>query len=95
MWVEMVKAHGLGNDFVVVDFRVNPMPAIWQANESAVAKRIADRRTGVGCDQLVTMHQTTPPASNAVAIRIFNSDGSEVSLFSHCVTNSCHPARLL
>jgi diaminopimelate epimerase len=64
------KMHGLGNDFVIVDardeaFEVTP----------ALAKAIADRRTGVGCDQLIVLE---PSDSADLRMRIWNSDGGEV-----------------
>jgi len=64
------KMHGLGNDFVVVDARAAPV-----AIDSARARAIADRREGIGCDQLILIE----PSDTADAkMRIFNSDGSEV-----------------
>src|SRR5256885_1833411 len=47
-----VKMHGLGNDFVVVDARAQAF-----ALDDAQAKAIADRHTGVGCDQLIIMER--------------------------------------
>ena len=67
-----IKMHGLGNDFVVIDARAEPF-----ALNDAEAKAIADRRAGVGCDQLLIME----PASNGAAdvfMRIRNHDGGEV-----------------
>ena len=63
--------HGLGNDFVIVESAV-PGP-IFNARQ---ARQIADRRWGVGCDQLITIE---PSANNAADIfmRIQNTDGSE------------------
>jgi diaminopimelate epimerase len=67
-----IKMHGLGNDFVVVDARRNTF-----ALDEAAARRIADRHTGVGCDQLIVIE--TPKAGMADAfMRIVNADGSEV-----------------
>jgi diaminopimelate epimerase len=64
------KMHGLGNDFVVIDARVQPLP-LGQADYA----RIADRRLGIGCDQLIVLE----PAGDADArMRIFNPDGGEV-----------------
>jgi len=67
-----IKMHGLGNDFVVVDARAEPF-----ALTEASARAIADRRRGVGCDQLIVME---PPANGAaeVFMRIRNADGGEV-----------------
>jgi diaminopimelate epimerase len=66
------KMHGLGNDFVVLDARARPMSL-----DPARARSIADRRTGIGCDQVIVI--APPQASGADArMRIFNPDGSEV-----------------
>ncbi len=69
--IHFSKMHGLGNDFVVIDAvnqTVLPTPA-W-------VKRLADRHTGIGFDQLLLVE---PASSNAADFRyrIFNSDGSE------------------
>jgi len=63
------KMHGLGNDFVVIDARdgvvsINP----------ARARAIADRRTGIGCDQLILV---APSSTADAAMQIWNNDGSE------------------
>jgi diaminopimelate epimerase len=71
MRVPFVKMHGLGNDFVVLDARVQSVPAI----DSALAAALADRHTGIGCDQLILLEPS--PAAD-FRMRIFNSDGSEV-----------------
>ena len=64
------KMHGLGNDFVIVDARSEPL-----SMTSQLAKAIANRRTGVGCDQLILLERS----DNAdLKMRIWNQDGSEV-----------------
>ena len=64
------KMHGLGNDFVVVDARAAPV-----AMDPARARAIADRREGIGCDQIILIE----PSDIADArMRIWNSDGGEV-----------------
>lgn len=68
--VNFVKMHGLGNDFVVLDARAQTIPAI----TPAIARAIADRRTGIGCDQLILLE---PDADADFRMRIFNADGSE------------------
>ncbi|MDH3792846.1 MAG: diaminopimelate epimerase, partial [Rhodospirillales bacterium] len=67
-----IKMHGLGNDFVVIDARREPFDL-----DDAQARTIADRRLGVGCDQLIVME---PAASSTadVFMRIRNADGGEV-----------------
>jgi diaminopimelate epimerase len=71
MRVPFVKMHGLGNDFVVLDGRVQMLPEI----DSALASALADRHTGIGCDQLIVLG---PSQIADFRMRIFNSDGSEV-----------------
>jgi diaminopimelate epimerase len=64
------KMHGLGNDFVVIDARVTSYRF-----SPAMLARIADRRFGIGCDQLIVLE----PSMKADAfMRIFNPDASEV-----------------
>lgn len=64
------KMHGLGNDFVVIDARTAPV-----AMPPARAKAIADRKTGIGCDQLIVLE---PSETADYKMRIFNADGGEV-----------------
>ncbi len=71
MLTEFLKMHGAGNDFMVLDARV-AAPALGQARIRA----LADRRTGIGWDQLVVLEAPTSQAAD-VAMRIFNLDGSE------------------
>lgn len=63
--------HGLGNDFVVIDARDRPV-----AIDGPRAQAIADRHTGIGCDQIILIG---PGADTDVSMRIWNADGSEVS----------------
>ncbi len=65
------KMHGLGNDFVVLDGRDHALPPIG----SAEAQKLADRRTGIGCDQLIVLE---PSDKAELRMRIFNADGGEV-----------------
>ncbi len=69
MLPEFHKMHGLGNDFVVIDARVMPLEMT-----TARAEAIANRHTGIGCDQLILLE---PSAVADVRMRIFNADGSE------------------
>lgn len=64
------KMHGLGNDFVIFDARREPLEI-----DAARVRAIADRRTGIGCDQLILLE---PSESADLRMRIFNSDGREV-----------------
>ncbi|PPR12341.1 MAG: Diaminopimelate epimerase [Alphaproteobacteria bacterium MarineAlpha11_Bin1] len=74
-----IKMHGLGNDFVIIDAR-SGKPAAGIMFSAAQAAAIADRRTGVGCDQLITIEDTPRKDSGGHAfIRIRNADGGEVN----------------
>ncbi len=78
-----VKMHGLGNDFVVFDFVRTEPPA--DADWACAARRLCDRRTGVGADGVVLV---LPSERATVRMRIFNSDGSEARMCgnaSRCV----------
>ncbi len=72
MEAPFLKMHGAGNDFVVFDERAAPLGLT-----PARAAAIANRRTGVGCDQFIVI-EPPPPGSTADAfMRIRNPDGSE------------------
>ena len=71
MRTPFIKMHGLGNDFVVLDARETPLPAI----SMKFSCSIADRHTGIGCDQIIVLE---PSDMQAFKMRIFNSDGGEV-----------------
>lgn len=64
------KMNGLGNDFVVLDGRARPIHL-----DEAKARAIADRATGIGCDQLILLE---PSRTADVRMRIFNNEGGEV-----------------
>lgn len=70
--IPFTKMHGLGNDFVVIDARTTALPADLTPR---MAQALADRRTGIGCDQLVLLE---PSITQAFRMRIFNPDGGEV-----------------
>lgn len=71
MRVHFTKMHGLGNDFVVLDARVEALPQI----NSAIAAGLADRHTGIGCDQVIVLE---PSTTADFRMRIYNADGGEV-----------------
>ncbi len=64
------KMHGLGNDFVIIDARTRAV-----AMSTGRARAIADRKTGIGCDQLILLE---PSSVADTRMRIFNADGGEV-----------------
>ena len=71
MRIAFRKMHGLGNDFVVIDQRRDPAPI-----DAAAARVLADRHTGIGCDQLLLIEPPRDPRAQ-VFMRILNPDGSE------------------
>ena len=66
------KMHGLGNDFMVVDCITQN---VFFSPE--LIRRLADRHTGVGFDQLLMVEAPYDPETD-FHYRIFNADGSEV-----------------
>lgn len=67
------KMHGAGNDFVVLDLRDGAAPP-----GPRLSRALADRHTGVGCDQILTIE--APRSAGAIAsYRIWNADGSNAA----------------
>ncbi len=64
------KMNGLGNDFVVLDARARALPL-----SPVMVRAIADRKEGIGCDQVVALE---PSRKADVFMRIWNADGGEV-----------------
>ncbi len=73
MQLSFRKMHGAGNDFLVIDQREGAQDAL----TIEAIRQLADRRTGVGFDQLMWI---VPPhdAEHIADYRVFNADGSEV-----------------
>ena len=65
-----IKMHGLGNDFIVFDARAAPLDLT-----PALVRRLCDRHTGIGCDQLIVVE---PSTSATVRARFWNGDGEPV-----------------
>jgi diaminopimelate epimerase len=79
------KMHGLGNDFVIFDAREEPLSL-----DETLARAVSDRKTGVGCDQLIVLEKT---GSADLRMRIWNHDGIEVESCgnaSRCVVALTH-----
>ena len=66
------KMHGQGNDFVVLD---GVRQAVSMSPE--LARRLADRHFGIGCDQVLLVEPPADPG-NDFRYRIWNADGGEV-----------------
>jgi len=72
MQLQFTKMHGTGNDFMVLKW-----PAGTALPEPALIRRWADRRRGIGFDQLLLLGADHAPDVDG-AYRIFNADGAEV-----------------
>ncbi len=72
MLLRFTKMHGLGNDFVVLDL----VTQRFQLKERHIRK-LADRRFGIGCDQVLAVEVPQQPDVD-FRYRIFNNDGNEV-----------------
>ncbi|GAC1328965.1 MAG: diaminopimelate epimerase [Steroidobacteraceae bacterium] len=70
MRIEFLKMQGLGNDFLVFDAAANIRLS------SGKLRALADRHTGVGCDQALLL-ETPRDALSRAFYRVFNSDGTE------------------
>lgn len=70
MHLYFTKMQSLGNDFVVLDGVSRPVEI-----SPSIARKIADRHFGIGCDQILLVE---PGAETDFRFRIFNQDGSEV-----------------
>lgn len=75
MLLNFSKMHGLGNDFVVINAIDTPVSL-----STEQIRRLADRRTGIGCDQLLLVRPSTHPQAD-FDYCIYNADGGEVE---HC-----------
>ncbi len=69
--IRLRKMNGLGNDFAVLDARPHALPL-----SVGQARAIADRDSGVGCDQVIAIEPS--PAGADAFMRIWNHDGGEV-----------------
>jgi diaminopimelate epimerase len=91
MLVKFTKMHGLGNDFVMLDlisqrYKLRP----------GHIRKLADRRHGIGCDQLLVVEPPQDPDAD-FRYRIYNADGREVEQCGNgarCFARFVHDRRL-
>ena len=76
MPLDLVKAHAYGNDFLLV-----PVEQTAAGERAALARRICDRRTGVGGDGLALY---APPAAGA-RMTLYNADGGRAEVSGNAV----------
>lgn len=72
--IPFTKMHGAGNDFIVIDARAGLSP---DALDPERLRAMADRRLGIGADQILLVEASPGPEADFV-YRIFNADGHEV-----------------
>ncbi|MDP9108778.1 MAG: diaminopimelate epimerase [Pseudomonadota bacterium] len=72
MKLTFTKMHGAGNDFIVID-GIHQQVALTPAR----CRQLADRRFGIGADQILLVEAPTQPDTD-FRYRIFNADGGEV-----------------
>jgi diaminopimelate epimerase len=91
MLMKFTKMHGLGNDFVVIDAVTQNVRIT-----ASMVRRLADRKTGIGCDQVLVIE---PPSATDIDFdyRIFNCDGAEVEQCGNgarCLARFVHDRQL-
>lgn len=82
-----VKMHGLGNDFVIFDARVSPLTL-----SATQVGALADRRRGIGCDQVAILRAPVHPDAH-IWLDIINIDGRQVEAcgnLTRCVAALLH-----
>ncbi len=75
--IEFTKMHGIGNDYIYVDCMQRTL-----SDPAAIAKRVSDRRFGIGGDGLVMI---LPSERADFTMRMFNADGSEAEMCGNAI----------
>jgi diaminopimelate epimerase len=70
--VSFLKMHGLGNDFVVIDARVDEFTP-----SEKFLRAVGNRKRGIGCDQIVVLRKPTASGADVMMV-IYNADGTQV-----------------
>lgn len=83
MTVELTKHHGLGNDFLVVDSHLLPD----DLDRGALARRLCDRRRGLGADGLMIIHGHDECAAR---MELLNADGSAAAMSGNGIRCFAH-----
>ncbi len=85
-----IKMHGLGNDFAVLDRRADGL-----IPDLPLRRALADRKRGIGCDQLIVLGPAESPDAD-VFMRMYNPDGTEAGACfnaTRCVAMLLFPAK--
>ncbi|MCQ2381979.1 MAG: diaminopimelate epimerase, partial [Clostridia bacterium] len=83
MLLEFTKMQGVGNDYIYVDARQQPI-----SNPSQLASRLCDRHFSIGSDGLVLIQSGTLSAD--VTMAMYNADGSEGLMCGNAVRCIAH-----
>jgi len=67
--IDFIKMHWLGNDFVIIDRRINNVEI-----SKEFINKLSDRKSGAGCDQLITINHS-PSDDYDAYIKIYNPEG--------------------
>ncbi len=76
--MDFLKVHGIGNDFVLMDYLNGAPDLAWPQ----LSQKMCDRHFGVGADGLVLL---LPSATADLKMRIFNPDGSEAEMCGNAI----------
>ncbi|MBZ5535190.1 MAG: diaminopimelate epimerase [Acidobacteriia bacterium] len=76
--IPFYKAHGLGNDFLIVDR--DALPDRGEESLTLLAQKMCDRHRGIGADGVVFIFPGMDYPQYDFSIRLFNSDGSEAEM---------------
>jgi len=89
MKLGILKCHGSGNDFILIDETVAGNEAIQDETRAHLTKTLCDREDGIGSDGILFYQ---PAESADCRMRIFNSDGSEAEMCGNglrCIGRYC------
>ncbi|TFG21284.1 MAG: diaminopimelate decarboxylase [Promethearchaeota archaeon] len=84
--IPFIKMHGIGNDYIYLDYLKYSYPEI---DYQLLAQRISHRKYGIGGDGLVLI---LPGSTGTIRMRMFNADGSEAEMCGNairCVGGYC------
>jgi diaminopimelate epimerase len=90
--LRFTKMHGIGNDYIYIDTFEQPEPSVGWVE---LAKRVADRRFGIGGDGLILIEPGVTEGADG-QMRMFNADGSESEMCGNglrCVAKHLHDHR--
>lgn len=86
--MHVTKLHGLRNDFLVVLDEANPAPV---AVDGDLARRLCDRRSGIGADGLIHGARPDPGAAGVdVVMHLFNADGGRAEMSGNGIRCLAH-----